>query len=72
MQLNSSRKGVTISTAVVNKTTNIRTSIIRMIVSSTDNAKNITCTAISRSSPPTIDSSDPALLFVQGILHVVF
>ena len=72
MQLDSGRKGVTISTAAVNKTTSIRTSTVRMTVSSTDNAKNITCTAISRSSPPTIDSSDPALLFVQGIVQVVF
>ena len=70
MQLDS-REGIIIFTVPVNKAMNIRTSIIRMTVSSTDNATNITCTAISQ-FPPSSDISDPALLLVQGsYLHVI-
>ena len=43
----------------------IRMSTLRMMVSSTDNATNITCLVISL-SPFSFDISDPALLLVQG------
>ena len=43
----------------------IRMSTLRMKVSSTDNATNITCTTL-KSSPLSSDKSGPALLLVQG------
>ena len=46
-------------------TLNIRESTLELTVSSTDNATNITCTAISI-SPLAINKSDPVLLLVQG------
>ena len=45
---------------------NIRMSTLRMTVTSTDNATNITCIAYSK--PPTLSAeSGPALLLVQGM-----
>ena len=46
-------------------TLNIRESTLELTVSSTDNATNITCTAISI-SPLAINKSVPVLLLVQG------
>ena len=45
----------------------IRMSILRVAVSSIDNATNITCSAVTL-SPFTKNESDPALLLVQGII----
>ena len=39
--------------------------ILRIVVNSTDNATNITCTAIARKPVDTMVTSSPALLLVQ-------
>ena len=59
--------GTILMQVLVDGTEGIRRSTLRVSVSSTDNAANITCVAIS-SSPLSIDKSDPVLLLVQGIL----
>ena len=48
----------------------IRMSTLRMKVSSTDNATNITCTAL-KSSPLSSNRSAPALLLVQGNYYTI-
>ena len=57
--------GITLTTVLIDVTEGIRRSTLRMTVSSTDNAANITCTALSV-SPLSSDESDPTLLLVQG------
>ena len=57
--------GILVNVDVVNVAQNIRMSTLRMMVASTDNATNITCLVISLSSLSS-DTSDPALLLVQG------
>ena len=59
--------GTTLTIVLVDGTEGIRRSTLRMSVSSTDSAANITCTAVS-ASPLSSDESDPALLLVQGII----
>ena len=56
---------VKITTVLVNGTLSIRKSTLELTVSSTDDATNITCTAITESS--TSPESDPVLLLVQGV-----
>ena len=56
-------EGIFITSVLVQ---NILISTLRMAVSSTDNATNITCTAISL-EPFTKDQSNPVLLLVQGM-----
>ena len=60
--------GTTLTTVLVDGTEGIRRSTLR---TSTDNAANITCTAIS-ASPLASDESDPALLLVQGTTKIEF
>ena len=62
--------GTTLTIVLVDGTEGVRRSTLRMSVSSTDNAANITCTAISV-SPLSSDESDPVLLLVQGILELL-
>ena len=50
----------------VNLSQNVRMSILRMTVTSADNAVKITCIA-SWLKPISSDESDPALLLVQGV-----
>ena len=50
----------------VNLSQNVRMSILRMTVTSADNAVKITCIA-SWLKPISSDESDPALLLVQGM-----
>ena len=58
--------GTLISNVIsVDAANGIRMSTLRMKVSSTDNATNITCTAL-KSSPLSSNTSGPALLLVQG------
>ena len=60
-------EGVVISPIkLVNLQKNIRMFTLRMTVTSTDNATNITCIAYSL-SPKLSAKSGPALLLVQGI-----
>ena len=56
---------IVITTPLLNSTQNIRMSTLELPVSSTDDATNITCTAIS-DSPLTLIESAPVLLLVQG------
>ena len=58
--------GIAITETVVNEMQNIRTSSLKLMVSSLENkTANITCTAV-KLSPFSKDESEPALLFVQG------
>ena len=59
--------GTILMLVLVDGTEGIRRSTLRMSVSSTNNAANITCIVISL-SPFSTDESDPVLLLVQGIL----
>ena len=59
-------EGVFIQTVLVQ---NILISTLRIPVSSTDNATNITCTAISL-HPLAKDQSDPVLMMVQGKIYI--
>ena len=59
--------GVSIATVAVDKTRNIRISTLRIPVSSTDDATNITCHAIVLTPISSVESS-PVLLLVQGIV----
>ena len=56
---------VVIATVPVNVVQNLRMSTLRILVTSSDNATNITCVVVSL-SPFTSDESDPVLLLVQG------
>ena len=65
-QLDNGDEGVIESTVIVNGTLNIRMSTLRLTVSSTDNATNITCFVVSFSPSLTTFESRPVLLMVQG------
>ena len=56
---------VVIANVPVNEMQNLRMSTLRILVTSTDNATNITCVVVSL-NPFTNDESDPVLLLVQG------
>ena len=57
---------IAVTTIVLNKAQDLRMSTLRIVVSSSSyNAVNITCIAVSL-SPFTSEESDPALLLVQG------
>ena len=58
---------VDITTVIVNNALNIRMSTLRLTVSATDNAVNITCFAVSFSPGFTLIESNPAILLIQGI-----
>ena len=62
-QQRDNEKRIVITSVLVNE---VHISTFRMIVSSTDNASNITCIAF-RLTPLSSDKSDPALLLVQGL-----
>ena len=63
----SDRDGVSRTTVAVEEARDIRKSTLKMAVTATDNATNITCTAILL-SPLSSDESKPVLLLVQGIV----
>ena len=58
---------IVITTTLLNSTLNLRMSTLELTVSSTNDATNITCTAISELPSLTSDESAPVLLLVQGI-----
>ena len=61
-----SNEVVAIANVPVNEMQNLRMSTLRILVTSTDNATNITCIVVSL-NPFTNDESDPVLLLVQGV-----
>ena len=63
-QIDNGDEGVLVATVIV--LINIRMSTLRLTVSSTDNAANITCFAVSFSLVITGSESWPVLLMVQG------
>ena len=65
-QLDNGDEGVIVETVLVNGTLSIRMTTLRLTVSSTDNATNITCFAASFSPSITTVESQPVLLMVQG------
>ena len=57
-------------TTTLNEAQGIRMSTLRVTDLSTDNATNVTCTAVVE-SPLSSDKSVPALLMIQGIIHLI-
>ena len=65
-QIDNGNAGINVVTVIVNEAQNIHMSTLRLTVSSTDNATNITCFVVSFSPGFTSNESQLILLMVQG------